>query len=96
SLADTYAQAIQHLQTCTGRKLQTITLIGGGARGTLLPQLTADRTGCTVLTGPVEATVLGNVLAQFLALDICPDLTSAKKLLETQEQITVYKPNRKA
>ncbi|MBS5144243.1 MAG: rhamnulokinase [Butyricicoccus pullicaecorum] len=96
SLADTYAQAIQHLQACTGRKLQTITLVGGGARGTLLPQLTADRTGCTVLTGPVEATVLGNVLAQFLALDIFPDLTSAKKLLETQEQITVYKPNRKA
>lgn len=96
SLADTYAHTINHLQTCTGRKLQTITLVGGGARGTLLPQLTADRTGCTVLTGPVEATVLGNILAQFIALGVFPDLTSAKKLLETQEKITLYKPNRKA
>lgn len=96
SLADTYAHMIDRLQACTGRELHTITLVGGGARGTLLPQLTADRTGCTVLTGPVEATVLGNILAQFIALGVFPDLNTAKKSLKTLETIVAYKPNRKA
>ena len=95
SLADTYARGLQELCACTGRTIDTISLLGGGARGALLPQLTADRTGCTVFAGPVEATVLGNIAVQLVALGASDSLQDARKLLETQETIRIYYPNRK-
>ena len=96
SLADTYARTLAQIQACTGRHINSISLIGGGARGALLPQLTADRTGCMVVTGPIEATVLGNIAAQLLALGAVSDLAEAQRLLAAQESIQTYYPNRKA
>ena len=96
SLADTYARTLAQIQACTGRHINSISLIGGGARGALLPQLTADRTGCTVVTGPIEATVLGNIAAQLLALGAVSDLAEAQRLLAAQESTQTYYPNRKA
>src|SRR5262249_27474369 len=48
--------------------IDTIHVVGGGARNELLCQLTADVCGREVVTGPVEATALGNVLVQAMAL----------------------------
>ena len=96
SLADTYARTLAQIQACTGRHINSISLICGGARGALLPQLTADRTGCTVVTGPIEATVLGNIAAQLLALGAVSDLAEAQRLLAAQESTQTYYPNRKA
>ena len=48
----------------TGRDIDVIHIVGGGALNRLLCQATADRSGLPVLAGPVEATALGNVLVQ--------------------------------
>jgi rhamnulokinase len=64
SLAHAYAGKIERLAGLTGRSINTIHIVGGGSLNTLLCQLTADRTGRTVLAGPVEATAIGNVLVQ--------------------------------
>jgi rhamnulokinase len=39
-------------------------VIGGGSQNELLCQLTADRCEIEVFAGPVEATAIGNLLAQ--------------------------------
>jgi rhamnulokinase len=64
-------------------------VVGGGARNTLLMQLTADACGLPVLAGPVEAAALGNVLVQARAAGVLsgglPDLRSLVR--ETQDVV---------
>ena len=44
--------------------MSVVHIVGGGSQNELLCQLTADRTGLTVLAGPAEATSIGNILVQ--------------------------------
>ncbi|MDN4481058.1 rhamnulokinase [Demequina muriae] len=68
SLAVAFADAVTRASALSGQRVDTIHLVGGGAQNELLCQRTADRSGLTVVAGPVEATALGNVLVQGRAL----------------------------
>ncbi|MGW9158840.1 rhamnulokinase [Microbacterium sp. NPDC055665] len=72
SIAAAFARAVRTAADLSGRELDSIHLVGGGSLNRLLCQATADRTGLPVLAGPVEATALGNVLAQARALGAAP------------------------
>jgi rhamnulokinase len=72
SIAAAFAEAIATAARLSGRPIDVIHLVGGGSLNALLCQATADRTGLTVLAGPVEATALGNVLVQARALGAAP------------------------
>ncbi|TFC91911.1 MULTISPECIES: rhamnulokinase family protein [Cryobacterium] len=64
SLAAAYAETLQAASELSGTTIRTVHIVGGGSQNELLCQLTANRTGLTVLAGPVEATAIGNVLVQ--------------------------------
>ena len=64
SLALKYAVVLRRLEEIAGFTVETIHVVGGGARNALLNQFTANACGCRVAAGPVEATVLGNLLLQ--------------------------------
>ena len=64
SLAEAYARAVRDVEHLTGRTIDTVHLVGGGAQNELLCQLTADAVGVPVVAGPVEATAIGNLLVQ--------------------------------
>ncbi|TAJ48268.1 MAG: rhamnulokinase [Herbiconiux sp.] len=70
SLADAYARSLEAAATLSGTRIRAIHVVGGGSQNALLCQLTADRTGLTVLAGPAEATAIGNVLVQARAQGI--------------------------
>jgi rhamnulokinase len=70
SLALAHRRAIEALEALTGEAVDTVHIVGGGSKNTLLCQLTADATGRTVLAGPDEATALGNALVQAQALGL--------------------------
>jgi rhamnulokinase len=55
---------VEQSAALTGVPVETVHLVGGGARNRLLCQLVADRVGRPVVAGPVEATAIGNVLIQ--------------------------------
>jgi rhamnulokinase len=57
-----------------------------------LDQFTADATQRTCLTGPVEATALGNVLMQGIALGQIDSLEHARNLVRTSFPPSVYQP----
>src|SRR3712207_948857 len=64
SLALKYRWVIERAEEITGRRVDTIHVVGGGVRNKLLCQLTANATRLPVRAGPVEATALGNLLVQ--------------------------------
>lgn len=64
SLAVTFADRIDDAQRLSGRRIDVVHVVGGGARNTLLCQLIADACDRPVVAGPVESTALGNVLVQ--------------------------------
>jgi rhamnulokinase len=93
SLALAYRRAIHAAQELSGREVNVVHVVGGGARNALLCQLTADACGVEVIAGPVEAAALGNVLVQARALGAVPDQRDDMRLLLRNTQALVrYSP----
>jgi rhamnulokinase len=96
SLACKYRFVLERLQRVTGRRFEVLHVVGGGARNRLLCQLTGNLTGLPVLAGPVEATALGNVLVQAIAVGDVADLTQARELSARSAERTRYEPQMSA
>jgi rhamnulokinase len=95
SLALNYRQAMEDLETLTGNTLQTIRIVGGGSQNRLLCQFTADACQRPVVTGPVEATSLGNVLLQALATGHLPDIDTGRKAIAASFEQQYFEPSAK-
>lgn len=67
NLAAEYARVVKQIYILTGKKIESINIIGGGSQNYLLNQMTADACGVPVFAGPSEASALGNALVQFAA-----------------------------
>ena len=81
SLALGYRRTVDDLAAVTGRPATAVHIVGGGSRNQLLNQAVADVTGLPVVAGPVEATALGNVLVQLIALGDVEDLSQAREVV---------------
>ena len=92
SLALKYSTTLQQLEQLVGRRLDPIHIIGGGSQNDLLNQLTADCTGRTVIAGPVEATAIGNVLLQSIALGHLGSLPEARALVRRSFAVKTFHP----
>ena len=64
SLAVSYKQAIEELESNTGTKYEKLYIVGGGAKNAFLNRLTEEATGKQVIALPIEATALGNLKIQ--------------------------------
>jgi rhamnulokinase len=92
SLACKYRLVCEQLEHVTDDAIETIHVVGGGARNELLCQLTADVCGREVVAGPVEATALGNVLVGALALGELADLTDLRQVVARSVSPRRYEP----
>ena len=81
SLALKYRFQLEGLEALLGKHFPTIHIIGGGTQNRLLCQFAADATGRRVIAGPVEATALGNVLMQALALGHLGSLSEGRQVI---------------
>ncbi len=93
SLAERYAQVAAMLAELTGRKFRTLHIVGGGSQNELLCQMAADATGLTVLAGPVEATALGNAVAQAMATGQIASLDEGRRLVAKTAEVRTYRPH---
>ena len=94
SLALAHRRTVRQAQELSGREVDVVHVVGGGARNALLCQLTADACGLPVLAGPVEATAFGNVLVQARTLGApLPDLTAMRALLREAQEFHRFEPS---
>lgn len=92
SLALKYRFAKEELEACTGRKYEAVYMVGGGTKDRFISQLTANACGCSVSSGPVEATAFGNIAIQLIALGEISDLTQARQIISGSERIYSFEP----
>lgn len=92
SLAMKYRLTLDELEECTGKSYPAIHVIGGGTKDTLLCRMTASSCGRTVVAGPIEATVLGNIAVQLLSCGAVESVSQARKIIRASEKTVEYSP----
>ncbi len=95
SLALKFRYSIERLCECTGKEYRTVHILGGGTKSALLCQMTADATGMTVIAGPDEATVLGNIAVQLIAAGELADIREARSVVAASCEPATYLPQEK-
>jgi len=92
SLAMLYRQTALQLAELQGAPLDEIHIVGGGSQNTFLNQLCADTCQTPVTAGPVEASTLGNIGCQLMALNLVKDVTLYRQILAANFQQQRYLP----
>lgn len=93
SLALKYRKTLEQLENILGYRLEAVHIVGGGSQNALLCQFTADACARPVYAGPVEATALGNVLAQASAIGEIASWDQAREIVRATFPPKTYEPH---
>jgi len=92
-LALKYRFVLERLDDLTGQHIDALNIVGGGTQNTLLNQFTADSVNRPVIAGPIEATSIGNILVQMMALGEISSLREGRDLVRRSVTTTRYRPS---
>jgi rhamnulokinase len=93
SLALTYRRTIDLCEQLTDRPVEEVHMIGGGSLNPLLRQLTAEACGRPLRFGPGEATSLGSLAAQAVAVGDLSDEAAAQSVLQRTSDAGLLTPS---
>ena len=93
SLALTYRRTIDLCEQLTDKRVEEVHMIGGGSLNPLLLELTADACGRPLRFGPVEATSLGSLAAQAVAVGSLSDEADAQGVLQRSVNAGLLSPS---
>lgn len=92
SLALTYRHSMEGLESITGKKIERLHIVGGGSKNQLLNQFSANALGIEVMSGPDEATAMGNLLIQAIAMGEVCDLAHLRKIVRQSVETRTIQP----
>ncbi len=92
SLAFQYKKVWIELNELRQGRLQKIQIIGGGSQNEFLNQLCADACECEVSAGPVEASALGNLCGQLIAINEINNVKQARQIVRDSFLMKTYNP----
>lgn len=92
SLAMRYRICLEWLESLLGSRIETIHMVGGGVQNKLLCQMTADACDRRVVAGPVEATALGNVASQCIALGKFQSIPEVRAWMQSMPGMLTFEP----
>lgn len=90
SLALSYYNVLREIHDVTGREIRYLHIVGGGSKNELLNQLSANAAHLTVLAGPSEATAIGNILIQAIALQHLGSLEDVRRVVRQSFLVKTY------
>ncbi len=92
SLGFKYRATVEGMEEVTGNRYNVVNIVGGGIKDKMICQFTANATKRRVSTGPVEATSIGNVIVQAMAMGAIKDLNEGRQVVKNSFDIKVYEP----
>ena len=92
SLALRYRMVLGWLAELTGSQFKTIHIVGGGTQNRLLCQMAADACNSRVVSGPIEATAIGNVMMQAVAQGDVGSIADAREVIRHSFDVEEYTP----
>lgn len=92
SLALKYRYTVDMIDDLSGERLPSINVVGGGTQEKPLMQFTANACGRPVKAGPVEATALGNIVAQAIAAGEIKDVWQGREIISNSFKMNYYEP----
>lgn len=90
SLALKYRLALSQISECTGKSFEVLHLMGGGTKDGFLCELASASLGIDVVAGPVEATALGNIVLQLIALGEIESIEKGREIIEENEKVKTF------
>ena len=96
SVALKHRWVLERIEKMQGRPVSVVHIVGGGSRNRLLCQFTADATGRPVLAGPAEATAVGNIIVQAMALGHLSSAAEGRALVRRSFETERYEPRGRA
>ena len=92
SLAMGYRDSLAQITAVSPQQVDVIHIVGGGTQNKLLNQMTANATGLPVVTGPIEATVIGNAIVQLITLGEIANLEQGRAIVANMAELQRYEP----
>ena len=92
SLSFRYKQVLNDLQELSGKSIERLHIIGGGSKNNMLNQFTANAIGLTVVSGPSEATAIGNILMQAKAAGIVNSKDEMRQIVRNSTELEEFQP----
>lgn len=92
SLAMKYRMVMTQLKEHSPNPINKLYVIGGGAKNKLLCQLTANALNMPVVTGPTEASTVGNILIQAKAMGYISSLSKGREIVRNSFESELFMP----
>ena len=93
SLALCFRQKLELLESLQNTTYQCLNIVGGGTKDRFLMQLAASALNRKVITGPVEATASGNILAQAIASGELSGIDQAREVVRNSFELEIFEPD---
>lgn len=95
SLALAYRYAVESLENdVLCHKTEVLNIVGGGSQNILLNRFTASALNKPVIAGPGEATVIGNLLVQAMALGEIGSLSELREVVRASFDTREFEPEK--
>jgi rhamnulokinase len=93
SLALCFRMKLEQMQQLVGAEYQCLNIVGGGTKDRFLMQLSADCLGIPVVSGPVEATAIGNIIGQGIAEGSIAGLEAGRDIVKNSFDLHNFTPD---